>query len=311
MPYDDYAKMKAEMLMKQDAPIYDDGASQLGTDPFMHPVGLFGKGRPRPVYVPPIDIQRRSILGLKPQAPLPENLPAVRSSDVPVPAAVPVPQAPVQAPPVPENPLNQMANKALNAPVTRRDVIKKAGQAAINQMMPAQAASPLVEAAKTIVPKTLSRAASIFPAMDEAVRGYMLNALSEQLNAGDWGAESAYRFYDEVRPDLVGKIPDKDLQRLDKLSEKIQDKYFDFVNSEDPEESGEFQKAHYNNLNKFTDLLEKHAHHIPVNKFLGGSEFTENAADPEYIKEDLQNIEEFSPEHIDEYIKSLKERLNP
>lgn len=95
MPFDDLAQMRAEMLMRQDPNVYDDGASQLGMNSYMQQVGLFGKGKPKPV-APPIEVQRRSILGLKPQAPLPDNLPAVRSSDVPVPNAVSVSQAPAQ-----------------------------------------------------------------------------------------------------------------------------------------------------------------------------------------------------------------------
>jgi len=155
MPFDDLAKMRAEMLMRQDPNVYDDGASQLGMNPYMQQVGLFGKGKPKPV-APPIDIQRRAIFGLKPQAPLPDNLPAVRSSDVPVPSAVPVPQAPVQQLPEttqPLAPLTQMANKVLNTPISRREVLKKTGQVALNQMLPSmgitsEIASPLAQIAE-------------------------------------------------------------------------------------------------------------------------------------------------------------------
>jgi len=155
MPFDDLAKMRAEMLMRQDPNVYDDGASQLDGNPYMQQVGLFGKGKPKPV-APPIDIQRRAIFGLKPQAPLPDNLPAVRSSDVPVPSAVPVPQAPVQQLPEttqPLAPLTQMANKALNTPISRREVLKKTGQVVLNQMLPSmgitsEIASPLAQIAE-------------------------------------------------------------------------------------------------------------------------------------------------------------------
>jgi len=154
MPYDDLARMRAEMLMRQDPNVYDDGASQLGMNPYMQQVGLFGKGKPKPV-APPIDIQRRAVFGLKPQAPLPDNLPAVRSSDVPVPSAVPTPQAPTQpAPPTtPLAPLGQMANKVLNTPISRREVLKTTGQVALNQMLPSmgiasEIASPLTQIAE-------------------------------------------------------------------------------------------------------------------------------------------------------------------
>lgn len=143
MPFDDLAKMRAEMLMRQDPNVYDDGASQLDGNPYMQQVGLFGKGKPKPV-APPIDIQRRSILGLKPQAPLPDSLPAVQSSDVPVPSAVTAPQAPAQPTPTttPLAPLTQMANKALNTPISRREVLKKTGQVALNQMLPSMGITP-------------------------------------------------------------------------------------------------------------------------------------------------------------------------
>jgi hypothetical protein len=154
MPFDNLAQMRAEMLMRQDPNVYDDGASQLGMNPYMQQVGLFGKGKPKPV-APPIDIQRRSILGLKPQAPLPDNLPAVRSSDVPVPSAVPMTQAPAQPTPTttPLAPLGQMANKVLNTPISRREVLKTTGQVALNQMLPSmgiasEIASPLAQIAE-------------------------------------------------------------------------------------------------------------------------------------------------------------------
>ena len=154
MQPDELAQMRAEMLMRQEQSAYDDGASQLGMNPYMQQVGLFGKGKPKPV-APPIDIQRRSILGLKPQAPLPDNLPAVRSSDVPVPNAAPMTQAPAQPAPTttPLAPLGQMANKALNTPISRREVLKKTGQVALNQMLPStgiasEIASPLAQVAK-------------------------------------------------------------------------------------------------------------------------------------------------------------------
>jgi hypothetical protein len=170
--------------MRQDPNVYDDGASQLGMNPYMQQVGLFGKGKPKPV-APPIDIQRRAIFGLKPQEPAQANLPAVRSSDVPVPSAVPVPsQGPhpdvwaggsfatnadfanvikkhlearraENAVPEPAQPapLTQLANKALNTPISRREVLKKTGQVALNQMLPStsiasEVVSPLAQVAK-------------------------------------------------------------------------------------------------------------------------------------------------------------------
>lgn len=212
MPYDDLAALKAEMLYKgfspsydqnQEQMVYDDGASLLGQDPFMQPVGLFGKGKPKPV-APPIDIQRRAIFGLKPQAPLPDNLPAVRSSDVPVPSAVPQPQVsqPQASEPVPPiaAPLAQLANQALNASVTRREVLKKAGQGALNQALPipkvADVAPPLVQLSKAPLTPAYDKSA-IVSAVSSFVTDkmkYALKDLAEEL--GQLGIRDADEPYD-------------------------------------------------------------------------------------------------------------------
>ena len=125
MPYDDnLARIKAEMMM-QNRPLYDDGASELESGPGMMQVGLFGRGpKPTKPVAPPVDIQRRSILGLKPQAEYP--VPAIRATDIPVPTSnfpTPAPQqapmpAPTQPTPAqPVSPLNDLANRAMNAPI--------------------------------------------------------------------------------------------------------------------------------------------------------------------------------------------------
>ena len=217
MPFDDLAQMRAEMLMRQDPNVYDDGASQLGMNPYMQQVGLFGKGKPKPV-APPIDIQRRSILGLQPQAPAPANLPAVRSSDVPVPNAVPVPQAPTQpAPPTtPLAPLGQMANKALNTPISRREVLKKTGQVALNQMLPTpkvadvvpEIVSPLAQAAESAFTKNGN--------IDFHLGDYMHHAFSDAYGQEPQAvAQSAWLL---ARNYLKDRISKEKLDQMDTLA---------------------------------------------------------------------------------------------
>jgi hypothetical protein len=166
MAYDDdvtLQQMRAELQNQ-----YDDGASLLGQDPNMQPVGFFGKGAKPKLVMPPVDLQRRMILGLPESSTT--NLPAVRARDIPVPTSSitptpqPIPQAPIQsapqAAPQPANPLGQLANKALNAPVTRRQVLQRAASAAIQSQLPVPKAtdivkeitSPLVEAAMSPAP---------------------------------------------------------------------------------------------------------------------------------------------------------------
>jgi len=220
MPFDDLAQMRAEMLMRQDPNVYDDGASQLGMSPYMQQVGLFGKGKPKPV-APPIDIQRRAIFGLKPQAPLPDNLPAVRSSDVPVPSAVPVPQAPTQPAPttMPLAPLGQMANKALNTPISRREVLKKVGQVALNQALPTptvadvvpEIVSPLAQAANIVQPGFIPND-TIDMHLRNYVQGMATNAYEQEPGAVAQGLWIISRDY------LKDRLPEDMVQEFDTLA---------------------------------------------------------------------------------------------
>lgn len=225
MPFDDLAQMRAALLMRQDEPVYDDGASQLGMNPYMQPVALFGKGKPKPV-APPIDIQRRSILGLKPQEPLPANLPAVRSSDVPVPSAVSVPQAPAQpiAEPAQPAPLTQMANKALNTPISRREVLKKTGQVALNQMLPTPKVADVVPEIVSPLTKAAESAFVTNPTIDEYLRDYVSNMFSEATANEPLAATTS--MYTFIRDYLEGRVPEKELKKYDKLHDRAQ-KYYD------------------------------------------------------------------------------------
>ena len=170
MQYDEeLARMRAQMLAKEDEepPVFDDGARFLGQDPNMMQVGLFGRPKKpvTPPTAPPVNLQRRSILGL---TPLPAELPAVIPPSAPRPTPQQIEQAvPQQQPTTPApsaapssapsaSPLQALADKALNAPMSRRDVLQRAGQVALQQVVPMpsvtdvipQVMSPLAEVAK-------------------------------------------------------------------------------------------------------------------------------------------------------------------
>jgi hypothetical protein len=286
--------------------MYDDGASLLGQDPYMQQVGLFGRGpKPTKPIAPPIDVQRRAILGLKPQAEYP--VPAIKPTDIPVPTSsfpTPVPIQPVQQAPV--SPLQSLANKAMNAPMSRREVLKKAGQATANQMLPTPSvndvvpsiASPLIEAAKTIIPNEgPSIASMVIPAMDKIFRDATIDAMDEQMNAGDWGAGSAYEFYDDVRPHLENKISKKDLDKLDKYSNYLYESYDRMANT-----GRDAPKKHADTVDKFMALFNKHLHNVPMNAFFGDTEFTSAAYDKAYMRGVLED-EGFTSKEIDAYLK--------
>ena len=170
MQYDEeLARMRAQMLAKEEEepPVFDDGARYLGQDPNMMQVGLFGRPKKpaAPPVAPPVNLQRRSILGL---TPMPAELPAVippaqpkltpQQMEQAVPQQQPATPAPSAAPSSAPSasPLQALADKALNAPMSRRDVLQRAGQVALQQVVPMpsvtdvipQVMSPLAEVAK-------------------------------------------------------------------------------------------------------------------------------------------------------------------
>ena len=201
MLYDEeLARMRAQMLAKEEEepPVFDDGARFLGQDPNMMPVGFFGRPKKpaAPPVAPPVNLQRRSILGL---TPMPADLPAVIPPSAPRPTPQQIEQAvPQQQPTAPApssapsaNPLQSLADKALNAPMSRRDVLKRAGQAALQQVVPMpsitdvvpQVMSPLTEAVTTT-------AASAASGMSPAIASVLRNMLKERLNdVADYGEE--------------------------------------------------------------------------------------------------------------------------
>jgi len=251
MLYDEeLARMRAQMLAKEEEepPVFDDGARFLGQDPNMVQVGLFGRPKKpvAPPTAPPVNLQRRSILGL---TPLPAELPAVISPSAPRPTPQQIEQAvPQQQPTTPApsaapssapsaSPLQALADKALNAPMSRRDVLKRAGQAALQQVVPMpsvtdvipQVMSPLAEVAK--VAPAFDKSA-IIGAVSSFLTDKMVDTSSdlaeelygrgiwepEDLNAADATTAWEYAQYgDEDHPEGLATL--RDNFTLQKLSE--------------------------------------------------------------------------------------------
>ena len=246
MPYDDnLARIKAEMMM-QNRPLYDDGASELESGPGMMQVGLFGRGpKPTKPVAPPVDMQRRSILGLKPQAEYP--VPAIRATDIPVPtsnfpapapqqAPMPAPMQPAQEAPV--SPLQSLANKAMNAPISRREVLKKAGQAAVGQILPTPSVtniipeimSPLAEAAKEVIASPAQSAmphAAIWASLKDLIKeGFNEDAAMDPTNIRDKLDE----YHGMVDPE---QLPVKELKQAYRLGKKYDKLLDEDVDEED------------------------------------------------------------------------------
>lgn len=221
MPYDEeLARMRAQMLANQEdePPVFDDGARYLGQDPNMMPVGLFGRPKKpvAPPTAPPVNLQRRSILGLTPMpAELPAVVPPAQPKPTPqqieqaVPQQQPTSSAPSSAPNI--SPLQSLADKALNAPMSRRDVLQRAGQAALQQVVPMpkitdvvpEVASPLAEAATNAVPEFVANK-YIDTHLRDFVRSNAANAFEQEPGA------VAVTLWSAMRDALEKKLP-KDL----------------------------------------------------------------------------------------------------
>jgi hypothetical protein len=195
MPYDEeLARMRAQMLATQEEepPVFDDGARYLGQDPNMMPVGLFGRPKKpvAPPTAPPVNMQRRSILGL---TPMPAELPAVVPPTQPKPTPQQIEQAvpPQPASALSASPLQSLADKALNSPMSRRDVLQRAGQVALQQVVPMPSVTdvvpnviaPLTEAALSPIAQTA--ASGMSPAITSVLRRMLKDRLDDVAEYGE------------------------------------------------------------------------------------------------------------------------------
>ena len=230
MQYDEeLARMRAQMLAKQDEEpaVFDDGARFLGQDPNMMQVGLFGRPKKpaAPPTAPPVNLQRRSILGL---TPMPADLPAVIPPSAPrptpqqieqaVPQQQPTSSAPSSAPST--SPLQALADKALNAPMSRRDVLQRAGQAALQQVIPMpsitdvvpQVMSPLAEVAQSMPPSIFTPNPMIDNYLKDFARMSMHEAYIQEPGSVAQGMWILSRDY------LKDKLPKDQVAELDALA---------------------------------------------------------------------------------------------
>ena len=176
-----------------------------------------------------VDLARRGILGLSRLfAPkVSENLPAV------IPTPPPTPTSPlanvqkqvqaatqVQAPVV-VAPLAALAQKAIQAPMSRRDVLKRAGQVAVNQMLPAPSIADVIPG-KISPLKQAADSAQLFksnPEIDDVLRSALSNVFEDAVDSEPFAAvTSAYGF---IRRNLEDRVDKKELAKYDKLNARL------------------------------------------------------------------------------------------
>ena len=341
MQYDEeLARMRAQMLAKQDEepPVFDDGARYLGQDPNMMQVGLFGRPKKpaAPPTAPPVNLQRRSILGL---TPMPADLPAVIPPSAPKPTpqqieqAVPQQQSTSSAPSTAPSasPLQSLADKALNAPMSRRDVLKRAGQTALQQVVPMPSvtdAVPKIASPLASVPAAVDTMESLFPGLAarygiaDAFKSGALDAIATGITEGLVPPE-VYYTYNSLRSYLEGNVPEKELKRMDKLQEIIEYHAEDFG-------TGEYLgNKPYKAVEKLYELLDKHKKHIPdyaikdayikdaadklpfdeLEDFVGNNFVGNKSPSSEDLKAYYQSLEPPPPPPMPAHIKDVLQKL--
>lgn len=275
MPFDDadIAQMRAYLLKQQEPqqPVYDDGASMLGHDENFMPVGLFGKG-PKPTKMavpeikPTIDMQRRSLFGL-PESPTfqpPAVIPKAQTADL-----IPKDTVP-EVVPQPSSPLTDLANKAINTPMSRRDVLNKAKNAAVSHVvrgaigdvipteLPKLPEAPLSQAAENaFTPNSI-----IDLHLQDFVRGHAADAYRQEPIA------VATALWSLMQDTLKSKLSDAQINKYNDLhDEAMYDDRHDEYDSEAAHELYTHMQKHMKDMppHELLNVLD-HLHQYPYDE---------------------------------------------
>jgi hypothetical protein len=252
---------------------------------------------------------------------MPADLPAVIPPSAPkptpqqieqaVPQQQPTSSAPSSAPSA--SPLQALADKALNAPMSRRDVLKRAGQTALQQVVPMPKLTdvmPEVVAPLANAPAAIDTMESLFPGLAarygiaNAFKSGALDAIATGIAEGSVPPE-VYYTYDTLRSYLEGNIPTKELKRMDKLQEIIDYHADDFSTGE------ALGNKPYNAVEKLYELLDKHKQHIP--DYAIKDAYIKDAADKlpfdeleDFVGNNFVGGKKPSPDELKEYYQSLE-----
>lgn len=308
MQPEDFVRLRAQALMQQEqSPSYDDGASLLMQDPNMMRVGLFGR-KPTIPAEPPVNLARRGIiLGRA----APENLPAVRPADIPLPPSSPLPvpastpgttvpplQVQQPTPPHTPTPLEALAQRAINAPMSRREVLQRAGQTAVNQMLPTPKisdvvpeivapVSPLVQAAKAVEPGFKPN-----PLFDSHISDYVQQIIGRTFEDEPSGV--AQTLWLASRNLLKDKLPAEEVAKLDKLAKTPDGKYV-------PDSSDEISDRHAEML---YDKMSGHIQTLaPHDQLYVADHLVQSGMNPAYVAKDI--ISKGDSSELEKYISDM------
>jgi uncharacterized protein YidB (DUF937 family) len=210
-----------------------------------------------------VDLARRGILGLGRLFETPAqtaNLPAV------IPASPLANVAPVAKAPDVASPLVQLAQKVAETPVSRRDVMKKAGNAALSQVAKGVIPSAIKEVVKeTVVPKV-----SYLDQIQDTLKSLSSESLFDVFHEGGTGGrlfEPKFGAYDSFLPFISKSLSPSDKEAIDK-AQKLFLKYDEELDYEWYDADSELPKGVYDDILKgadiFQEAVQKNSKKIPL-----------------------------------------------
>lgn len=301
----DLARLYAEYLAQQTPPTYDDGASLLRGNPMALEVGLFGKGpKPKPV-APPVDIQRRRILGL---SDIPEQKPSTQLPAISTPSSVAPAPTPAQAP------LSSMAYKSLTTPMSRRQFLgntaRTAGQMALRGAVPELA--KLAETSQKFPLQEMATQApqpSYITTLRNSLSDYADYVASEHDEGKVLGLHNIYKALRKFEPDILNAMPDFATRAKEaaKLTRKYNKDPDDFDLESDAEDA-------------WASLITDIANHLPDDKVYNALELIDegmgNYDDISHVIEQLHDaghtpneIHDFLDTHRPDYDSEVADAI--
>jgi uncharacterized protein YidB (DUF937 family) len=228
-----------------------------------------------------VDLARRGLLGLRSIVSTPtQNLPAV------------VPQTPLasSSPPAKTldvvSPLTQLVQKAAETPMSRRDVLKKAGNVAISQA--AKGVVPM--ALKEAVLETMPIKASPVGNVENAVKNIYIDQMFENFYDDAAGhGETLFNAYESFLPFISQSLSKSEKKAI----EKARDLFYQYGEDEIPDRV-------YDRISKGVDILQKKVAEkgsdIPIKDVLS----------PDMYKMSLEEMKDYGVEITPDMIKQLR-----
>jgi len=204
-----------------------------------------------------VDLARRGILGLSRLFEEPAktaNLPAV------------IPATPVAKVPEATSPLSQLVQKTAETPMSRRDVLKKAGNVAISQA--AKGVIPM--AAKEVIKESLVPQVSHLDNIQDTLKSFSSESLFDVFHEGGVGERlfaPGYGAYESFLPFISKSLSPSDKAAIEK-AQKLFNKYDEELDGEWYDADTELPKGVYDKILEGVDILQnavlKNTENIPL-----------------------------------------------